>query len=163
MIGDASIEEGVSVSPFFQRMRHASLRRSNQQVERHLDLARQLAVHYSRRTGYDQDDLRQVGLIGLIKASRSSQMNTESSTPTSCAHDVGDDLRSPQLRRSTSRIRFRSYHSQTHVPVAGLTAVAEEARRSKWCQWSSRSKASGNQAAAVHTVRLPTRTPTHSC
>ena len=76
MIGDASLEEGVSVSPFFQRMRHVSLRRSNQQVERHLDLARQLAVHYSRRTGYDQDDLRQVGLIGLIKASRSYQATT---------------------------------------------------------------------------------------
>ena len=52
-------------------MGHASLRRSNQQVERHLHLARELAVRYSRRTGYDMDDLRQVGLLGLIKASRS--------------------------------------------------------------------------------------------
>ena len=52
-------------------MSHASLLRSNQQVERHLHLARELAVRYSRRTGYDMDDLRQVGLLGLIKASRS--------------------------------------------------------------------------------------------
>ena len=48
----------------------ASLLQSNQQVEQHLHLAGQLAIRYSRRTGYDQDDLRQVGLIGLIKASR---------------------------------------------------------------------------------------------
>ena len=34
-------------------MSHASLRRSNQQVERHLHLARELAVRYYRRTGYD--------------------------------------------------------------------------------------------------------------
>ena len=48
----------------------ASLLQSNHQVEQHLHLAGQLAMRYSRRTGYDQDDLRQVGLIGLIKASR---------------------------------------------------------------------------------------------
>ena len=48
----------------------ASLLQSNQQVEQHLHLAGQLAIRYSRRTGYDQNDLRQVGLIGLIKASR---------------------------------------------------------------------------------------------
>ena len=54
-------------------MSHASLLRSNQQVERHLHLARELAVRYSRRTGYDMDDLHQVGLLGLIKASRSYQ------------------------------------------------------------------------------------------
>ncbi len=58
-------------------MSHASLRRSNQQVERHLHLARELAVRYSRRTGYDMDDLRQVGLIGLIKASRSYRPQTK--------------------------------------------------------------------------------------
>ena len=52
-------------------MSHASLLRSNQQVERHLYLAREVAVRYSRRTGHDKDDLRQVGLLGLIKASRS--------------------------------------------------------------------------------------------
>ena len=57
-------------------MSHASLRRSNQQVERHLHLARELAVRYSRRTGYDMDDLRQVGLLGLIKASRSYRPQT---------------------------------------------------------------------------------------
>ena len=58
-------------------MSHASLRRSNQQVERHLHLARELAVRYSRRTGYDMDDLRQVGLLGLIKASRSYRPQTK--------------------------------------------------------------------------------------
>ena len=58
-------------------MGHASLRRSNQQVERHLHLARELAVRYSRRTGYDMDDLRQVGLLGLIKASRSYRPQTK--------------------------------------------------------------------------------------
>ena len=52
-------------------MSHASLLRSNEQVERHLHLAREIAVRYSRRTGHDNDDLRQVGLLGLIKASRS--------------------------------------------------------------------------------------------
>ena len=58
-------------------MSHASLRRSNQQVERHLHLARELAVRYSRRTGYDMDDLRHVGLLGLIKASRSYRPQTK--------------------------------------------------------------------------------------
>ena len=58
-------------------MSHASLRRSNQQVERHLHLARELAVRYFRRTGYDMDDLRQVGLLGLIKASRSYRPQTK--------------------------------------------------------------------------------------
>ena len=48
-----------------------SLLQSNQQVEQHLHLAGQLAIRYSRRTGYyDQDDPYQVVLIGLIKASR---------------------------------------------------------------------------------------------
>ena len=54
-------------------MRQPSLFRSNLRVEHHLDLARQLAVRYARRTGYDRDDLHQVGLIGLIKASRAYQ------------------------------------------------------------------------------------------
>jgi len=58
-------------------MSHASLRRSNQKVERHLHLARELAVRYSRRTGYDMDDLRHVGLLGLIKASRSYRPQTK--------------------------------------------------------------------------------------
>ena len=58
-------------------MRRAALLLSNRRVERHLDLARQLAVHYSLRTGYDMDDLRQVGLIGLIKASRTYQPRTK--------------------------------------------------------------------------------------
>ena len=52
-------------------MSHASLLRSNQQVERHLYLAREVAVRYSRRTGHDKDDLRQVGLLpGLYATER---------------------------------------------------------------------------------------------
>ena len=58
-------------------MRRAALLLSNRRVERHLDLARQLAVRYAHRTGYDVDDLRQVGLIGLVKASRSYQPKTK--------------------------------------------------------------------------------------
>ena len=50
--------------------KHQVPMQSNHQVEQHLHLAGQLAIRYSRRTGYDQDDLRQVGLVGLIKASR---------------------------------------------------------------------------------------------
>ena len=58
-------------------MSHASLLSSNQQVERHLHLAKDLAFRYSRRTGYDMDDLHQVGLLGLIKASRSYRPQTK--------------------------------------------------------------------------------------
>ena len=58
-------------------MRRAALLLSNRRVERHLDLARQLAVRYAHRTGYDVDDLRQVGLIGLVKASRSYKPKTK--------------------------------------------------------------------------------------
>jgi len=51
-------------------MSHASLLRSNKDVERHLQLAKDIAFRYSRRTGFNVDDLRQVDLLGLIEASR---------------------------------------------------------------------------------------------
>ena len=59
----------------------ASLLQSNHQVEQHLHLAGQLAMRYSRRTGYDQDDLRQVGLI----SDRINQGITPVSTRSECA------------------------------------------------------------------------------
>jgi len=46
-----------------------SLRRRNQQIQNHLHLVRPIARHYAQQTGHDQDDLLQVGCLGLIKAS----------------------------------------------------------------------------------------------
>ena len=51
-------------------MHKAKLNRCNQTVLNHLHLAHQQAAAFSRKTGIDPSDLSQVGMIGLIKASR---------------------------------------------------------------------------------------------
>lgn len=45
------------------------LRRRNRRIQDNLHLVRPIAKHYAQRTGQDQDDLLQVGCLGLIKAS----------------------------------------------------------------------------------------------
>ena len=44
-------------------------RRRNKQIQDNLHLVHPIARHYAERTGQDQDDLLQVGCLGLIKAS----------------------------------------------------------------------------------------------
>ena len=51
-------------------MHKAKLNRCNQTVLNHLHLAHQQAAVFSRKTGIDPSDLTQVGVMGLIKASR---------------------------------------------------------------------------------------------
>lgn len=46
-----------------------SLQRRNRQVQDNLHLVRPIARHYALKTGLEQDDLLQVGCLGLIKAS----------------------------------------------------------------------------------------------
>ena len=45
------------------------LQRRNRQIQDNLHLVRPIARHYALQTGLDQDDLLQVGCLGLIKAS----------------------------------------------------------------------------------------------
>lgn len=51
----------------------------NQRVEEHQQLVRPLAIHYARRCGESWEDLLQVGLLGLIRASE--LYRPESGTP----------------------------------------------------------------------------------
>ena len=45
------------------------LQRRNRQIQDNLHLVRPIARHYALQTGLEQDDLLQVGCLGLIKAS----------------------------------------------------------------------------------------------
>ena len=40
----------------------------NQRIERHLKLVDPIAGHYAKRSGLDRDDLKQVGMLGLLRA-----------------------------------------------------------------------------------------------
>ena len=51
-------------------MPNSNIQRRNRVVERHLELAQRLARNFSQRTGLDQDDLFQVAVLGLIKATK---------------------------------------------------------------------------------------------
>ena len=51
----------------------------NQRVKEHLQLVIPIARHYARRCGIDADDLKQVGLMGLIRAAEN--FNAERCTP----------------------------------------------------------------------------------
>lgn len=51
----------------------------NQRVKDHLQLVTPIARHYAQRCGIDADDLRQVGLMGLLRAAEN--FNTERCTP----------------------------------------------------------------------------------
>ena len=42
--------------------------RRNTRVEQHMQLVEPLARRYALSTGQDPDDLRQVGLLGLLRA-----------------------------------------------------------------------------------------------
>ena len=57
-------------------MSNTTVHRRNQQVERHLDLAERLARSFSQRTGLDRDDLYQVAVLGLIKATKAYRSET---------------------------------------------------------------------------------------
>ena len=57
-------------------MPNSKVHRRNQLVERHLDLALRLARSFSQRTGLDQDDLFQVAVLGLIKATKTYRSAT---------------------------------------------------------------------------------------
>ncbi len=54
-----------------------NIQRRNRLVERHLDLAQRLARSFSQQTGLDHDDLFQVAVLGLLKATKAyrSEMN----------------------------------------------------------------------------------------
>ena len=55
---------------------NTTVHRRNQQVERHLDLAERLARSFSQRTGLDRDDLYQVAVLGLIRATKAYRSET---------------------------------------------------------------------------------------
>jgi RNA polymerase sigma-B factor len=57
-------------------MSNTTVQRRNQQVERHLDLAERLARSFTQRTGLDRDDLYQVAVLGLIKATNAYRSET---------------------------------------------------------------------------------------
>ena len=54
-----------------------NIQRRNRLVERHLDYAQRLARSFSQQTGLDHDDLFQVAVLGLLKATKAyrSEMN----------------------------------------------------------------------------------------
>ena len=49
-------------------MNTATIQSRNQRIEQHLGLVAPIATGFSRRTGHNNDDLVQVGMLGLIKA-----------------------------------------------------------------------------------------------
>ncbi len=57
-------------------MPDSKLQRRNQLVESHLDLALRLPRSFSKRTGLDQEDLFQVAVLGLIKATKTYRIAT---------------------------------------------------------------------------------------
>ena len=57
-------------------MPNSNIQRRNRVVERHLELAQRLARNFSQRTGLDQDDLFQVAVLGLIKATKAYRSET---------------------------------------------------------------------------------------
>ena len=61
----AKAEESYQKHPLNKR----HLQHRNRQIKDNLHLVRPIACHYARQTGIDQDDLIQVGCLGLIKAS----------------------------------------------------------------------------------------------
>ena len=57
-------------------MPNSNIQRRNRVVERHLELAQRLARNFSQRTGLEQDDLFQVAVLGLIKATKAYRSET---------------------------------------------------------------------------------------
>ena len=51
----------------------------NARVEQHLAIVDPVARHYAANSGYDQEDLRQVGLLGLLRAAE--RFETDRSVP----------------------------------------------------------------------------------
>jgi RNA polymerase sigma-B factor len=71
----------VSTAPCRRRLSRAAqaLRRRNRLVEQHGDLVPPIAHHYARCCGEPYEDLRQVGLLGLIRAAE--RYSPEQGTP----------------------------------------------------------------------------------
>ena len=57
-------------------MPNSNIQRRNRVVERHLELGQRLARNFSQRTGLEQDDLFQVAVLGLIKATKAYRSET---------------------------------------------------------------------------------------
>ena len=124
-------------------MHKTLLNQLNCQVEHHLDLARSLAIKFSLSTGLDRDDLFQVGVLGLVKASRSYRKDTQVPFPVFARPHVRGAILH-YLRDSAALVRLpRRLEEEAHRIVSRseepLTA------REQWIQRAYRSKTRWNQ------------------
>ena len=107
------------------------LRVRNRRVEAHRDLVRPLAIHYARRCGESWEDLLQVGLLGLIRASE--LYRPESGTPFDAfarphvrgailhyLRDLSPVVRLPRRAAELQQRLLPSSWCQVHSPLMGL-------------------------------------------
>ena len=60
------LSKGVHQLPLKRSMNRQQIRR-NARIEHHMQLVEPLARRYAKKSGQDQDDLLQVGLMGLLR------------------------------------------------------------------------------------------------
>ncbi len=112
-----------------------ALRRRNQLVEQHSNLVPPLALHYARRCGEPLEDLRQVGLLGLIRAAE--RYSPDQGTPFAAfarphirgailhhLRDVAPSVRLP--RRQAERLQQLRRQEQGLAPLGGIALAPEE-------------------------------------
>ncbi len=112
-----------------------ALRRRNQLVEQHCELVPPLAHHYARRCGEPYEDLRQVGLLGLIRAAE--RFSPEQGTPFHAfarphirgailhhLRDVAPSVRLP--RRQAERLQQLRRQEQGLLPTTRISLAPEE-------------------------------------
>ena len=124
-------------------MHNTFLKQRNRQVEHHLDLARSQAIKFSLSTGLDRDDLFQVGVLGLVKASRSYREDTQVPfTVFARPHVRGAILH--YLRDSAALVRLpRRIEEEAHR--IGKRSEDPVTAREQWIQRAYRSKTRWHQ------------------
>lgn len=124
-------------------MHNTLLKQRNRQVEHHLDLARSLAIRFSLSTGLDRDDLFQVGVLGLVKASRSYREDTRIPFPVFARPHVRGAILH-YLRDSAALVRLpRRLEEEAHRIVSSPEEPVTA--REQWIQRAYRSKTRWHQ------------------
>ena len=105
----------------------------NKRVKDHLQLVTPIAKHYAQRCGVDADDLRQVGILGLLRAAEN--FNTDRCTPFKAfarPHIRGAILH--YLRDNASVVRFpRRQQTDKEMNESGQQCYGALLRRVYCC------------------------------
>ena len=108
-------------------MTTATIQSRNQRIEQHLSLVNPIATGFSRRTGHNNDDLVQVGMLGLIKAA--DRYHVPSPVPFSAfarPHIRGAILHYLRDQASLVRLPRRLEERAQHLLREGTEAVGPE-------------------------------------